>query len=141
MNTAFASLLVYTATVGSIIALDMLWLAVLARDFYAREMLAIRGTTTMLPTPLWIVPGLIVWAVMAAAVIYFVVIPTRSLPIVHAVRDGALLGAAIYAVYDLTNFMFIPNWSLTLTLVDISWGTFLLAITAGISHFVAQYPA
>ena len=141
MTLTRSSLVLYGATLATMIVLDLFWLAYLARDFYAREMLPIRGTKTMMPTPMWITPGLLVWAAMAAALIYFVVLPTRALSIWRAMLDGALLGAAIYAVYDLTNYMLIPHWSLTLTLVDMVWGTALLALTAAVSHYVAQYPA
>lgn len=132
-------LILYSTTYATMIGLDILWLAYLARDFYAREMLLIRGTSTMMPTPLWILPGLIVWAVMAAGLIYFVVLPTRTLPAWRAAIEGGILGAVIYTVYDFTNYMLIPNWSLTLALVDIAWGTTLLTLTAGISHLIAAY--
>lgn len=141
MTLTRSSLVLYGATLATMIVLDLFWLAYLARDFYAREMLLIRGTKTMMPTPMWITPGLLVWAAMTAALIYFVVLPTRALSIWRAMLDGALFGASVYAVYDLTNYMLIPHWSLTLTLVDMAWGTALLALTAAVSHYVAQYPA
>jgi len=139
MITLTSLLILYSTTVATMIGLDILWLAYLAREFYAKEMLAIRGTSIMMPTPLWIVPGLIVWAAMAAGLIYFVVLPTRALPVWRAVIEGAALGAVIYTVYDFTNYMLIPNWSLTLTFVDIAWGTTLLAVTTGVSHLIARY--
>lgn len=131
-------LIVYAGTFATMVGLDFVWLAYLARSFYAKEMLLIRGTSTMMPTLLWIIPGLIVWGVMAAALIYFVVLPTRTASIFHAAIEGALLGATIYTVYDFTNYMLIPHWSLKLALVDIAWGTTLFILTAATSHLITR---
>jgi uncharacterized membrane protein len=139
MIRLISMVILYATTLATMIGLDIMWLAFFARDFYSKYLLSIRGTTTMMPTPLWIAPGLIVWATMAAGLIYFVVVPTQRLPLWRAIIEGGILGAMLYTVYDFTNYMLIPHWSLILTIVDIAWGTTLLAITAGIAHSVALY--
>jgi len=47
-----------------------------------------------------------------------------------ALINGALLGLVAYATYDLTNLATLKDWSLTVTLVDLAWGTFLTATAA-----------
>jgi uncharacterized membrane protein len=51
-----------------------------------------------------------------------------------ALFDGALFGLFAYATYDLSNHATLRNWSLTLTLVDMSWGIFLTAASAAIAY-------
>lgn len=56
-----------------------------------------------------------------------------------SIRQGALTGAALgafaYATYDLTNQSTLKVWSTTITLADISWGTFLTAVAASVGTF------
>ena len=51
----------------------------------------------------------------------------------NVVGMGALFGFFAYATYDLTNLAVIKNWSLSLTVLDMVWGTVLsgLATAAG----------
>jgi uncharacterized membrane protein len=42
---------------------------------------------------------------------------------------GALFGL-VYGVYDLTNLATLRDWRVTLTLVDIAWGTCACAVVA-----------
>ncbi|MCI3131774.1 DUF2177 family protein [Phenylobacterium aquaticum] len=84
---------------------------------------------------------------LGAALAFYLVYVTgvTSLAVVPAgragsVRRGALTGAALgafaYATYDLTNQSTLKVWSTTITLADISWGTFLTAVAASVGTFV-----
>ena len=42
-----------------------------------------------------------------------------------ALLYGALFGFFTYATYDLTNQATLRNWTSSLTLVDVAWGTVL----------------
>jgi uncharacterized membrane protein len=49
---------------------------------------------------------------------------------------GAALGALTYATYDLTNQATLKNWSWTVTIADIIWGTLLTtAIVTAAAYF------
>jgi uncharacterized membrane protein len=50
--------------------------------------------------------------------------------IATAIVLGGLFGFFTYATYDLTNLATLKNWPLSLTLVDILWGTFLGAFVS-----------
>jgi len=45
-----------------------------------------------------------------------------------ALWRGALLGLIAYGTYNLTNHATIKGWPLTMTIVDMSWGTLATAI-------------
>lgn len=51
---------------------------------------------------------------------------------------GALLGCVAYATYDLTNQATLKNWSWTLTIADLIWGTVLSAVSAYIGYWVTS---
>jgi uncharacterized membrane protein len=48
----------------------------------------------------------------------------------QAAVTGAMLGFVAYATYDLTNQATLRNWSTTLTLADLAWGTTVSALAA-----------
>jgi uncharacterized membrane protein len=49
-----------------------------------------------------------------------------------------MFGCFTYATYDLTNQATLRNWSTTLTIVDIGWGSFLAGISAWLGYLVAH---
>lgn len=51
---------------------------------------------------------------------------------------GALLGLVAYGTYDVTNLSTIKGWSVTITAIDLAWGTFLTATAATAGFFVAR---
>jgi uncharacterized membrane protein len=48
----------------------------------------------------------------------------------EAMSRGAVYGFCAYATYDLTNQATLRHWPLTLSLVDMAWGTALSAVAA-----------
>lgn len=54
-----------------------------------------------------------------------------------ALIQGALFGFFAYATYDLTNLATIRNWTTTMALVDMAWGTVLGGLVSTLA-FVAQ---
>lgn len=51
---------------------------------------------------------------------------------------GALFGFFAYATYDLTNQATLRNWTLTLTLADIAWGTFVSGVSAAAAAWIGS---
>jgi Predicted membrane protein (DUF2177) len=50
-----------------------------------------------------------------------------------------MFGLVCYAEYDLTNLSTLEGWPVTVTVVDICWGTFLCATTAVASVFLHRF--
>jgi len=46
---------------------------------------------------------------------------------------GAVFGLTAYATYDLTALAVIRDWPLSLSLLDMAWGTVLTAIASGVT--------
>jgi uncharacterized membrane protein len=58
--------------------------------------------------------------------------------IATAVIHGAVVGFMAYATYDLTNQSTLKNWSTTLTVADLIWGTVLSAAASGVGFWVTE---
>jgi uncharacterized membrane protein len=114
------------------LALDMVWLGVIAKSFYAQQI----GYLMKQP-PNWPV-ALAFYALFVAGLVYFVVVPAFA---VGAWKDalfrGAFFGMVAYSTYDLTNLATVNRWPVLLTVVDIMWGTVLSASVAVISYWIS----
>jgi uncharacterized membrane protein len=70
--------------------------------------------------------GLLCYIVIAFTLWYFVINKKGT------VYEAMLLGAALYAVYDLTNQATLSRWTLKMTVTDIVWG----AVLSGVSTYI-----
>ena len=121
------------ATATTMLALDLLWLGVIAKDFYARHM-----GTLLRPDVKW-VPALLFYALYLTAVIVFVVLPAAERKSLGwAMGMGAFFGLAAYATYDLTSLALIRDFPLRVVLVDLAWGTALTAVVSGVGYLAAR---
>ena len=50
---------------------------------------------------------------------------------------GGLFGLIGYGIYDLTNYATLAQYALRMTVVDMSWGTVLFALTASAMALVS----
>ena len=127
--------IIISSVVGfiSFIALDYLWIGVLTKSFYLKELsshLALKDG--VLAPYLPAVP--FVYIVAIIGIIMFALPKAHSLP--SAFLAGAILGFIMYAFYDITNLSIFKDYSLAVTLVDIAWGTFLVGAVTTIMFFV-----
>ena len=44
--------------------------------------------------------------------------------------SAALIGAASYGTYEFTNYAILKDWTATLVMVDLTWGTVVTGVTA-----------
>jgi len=63
---------------------------------------------------------------------YFIIQKNRS------VKDAALLGLTIYAVYEFTNLSLFKNWSLLIAIIDTIWGALLYGLTTAIVYKISN---
>jgi uncharacterized membrane protein len=126
-------LIAYAGTFTSLLIADAIWLGVVAKTFY-RDQLG----DMMLPSPNLAIAALF-YVFFAGAVVLLTVLPglkAGSLGI--ALVYGAVLGLAAYGTYDITNLATLKGWPLTMSLVDMAWGTFVTAFSASCGFLVAK---
>lgn len=58
---------------------------------------------------------------------------------VNALIAGAILGLSAYGTYDMTNLSTLRGWSLTVSLVDVAWGTLLTATAATGGYLITKW--
>lgn len=114
-------------------AIDMLWLGIVAKNFYRQQIGAL-----MKPDVNWLA-AIIFYLIFIFGLVVFVVTPALEKGSwTHAIIFGALFGLVCYATYDLTNLAVAKDWPLLVTLVDLAWGAVLAAAVSSITYFIAH---
>lgn len=104
------------------LVLDGLWLGVIGRSLYQREIGAL-----LLEQPNFGAAA-IFYLLYLAGMTYFCVLPgVAEASAMRGLINGVLFGAIAYATYDLTNLATLKGWSATIVVVDIAWGAFATA--------------
>lgn len=117
----------YGVGVVTCFALDLVWLGVVARGFYQRQM-----GHLMRPDVQWL-PAVLFYLVYVAALVAFVAAPAVERQSVgRAIGYGAFFGLAAYAAFDLTGLALLKEFPVSAALVDLAWGAFLSATVSAV---------
>ena len=123
----------YLATLLFFLAVDMLWLGFVAKDFYRASIGHLMGGGFNFPA------AIAFYLIYIAGLMFFAVNPSlASGDWQRAAFLGAALGFFCYATYDLTNLATLKDWPLGITLADIAWGTVLSGAAAVVGYAVAS---
>jgi uncharacterized membrane protein len=121
MNNFYRFLLILIA----IILVDLIWIQFVIKRDYSDMIKNIQKS----PLNIRILPGVIVYLLMALYVLLFV------LPFINKnniVKDilyyGGLSGLITYGVFAFTNYSLLNDWTLKMTLMDTAWGFVLFSL-------------
>ena len=123
----------YLVSLAAFLAIDMLWLGLVARSFYQQQLGFI-----MAPSPNWFV-AIIFYLLFIGGILFFVVVPgLESDSLKATLLRAALFGLITYATYDLTNLATLKDWPALLSIVDMLWGTLLSVLVSYISFMAGK---
>ncbi len=112
---------------------DMIWLAVIAKNFYKNQI-----GFLMKPDVNW-TAAIIFYLLFLVGVVLFVIEPAlEKKDLMFALSRGALFGLITYATYDLTNLATLKDWPLKVVVVDMIWGAVLSGTVCGSSYWIAN---
>lgn len=115
------------------LALDGLWLGLIAQKFYQKHIGHIMAAQPNFTA------AIIFYTIYLVGILVLVVVPAgRAYSLVQAAGMGALLGLMCYATYDLTSQAVVKNWPTIVTVVDLTWGVFITTIVAVVGYWVAS---
>ena len=114
----------YVATLVVMVALDLLWLGVVAKSFYQQGIGHLMAARPNIPV------AVAFYALYAVGLVLFAVAPGGSTAgWSRTLAMGALFGFFAYATYDLTNLATLKNWPVGVALLDIAWGSLVSAVS------------
>ena len=133
MNISFY-LKLYLLTVPVFFVIDLIWLGVVAKGFYQKNLKYILS-----PNVNW-TAAILFYLMYIAGILIFAVLPGIAKDSLrYAAGWGALFGFFTYATYDLTNLALLKDWPLNIVIVDILWGVILCTVVASVSFGIAKW--
>ena len=125
-----AFVILYLISVPIFFLIDLLWLGVVAKNYYQSKLGHLLGDVNWLA-------AIIFYLIFLAGLTFFATYPAvLENKLINAVFYGAFFGFVTYATYELTNFALLKDWPLSIVFVDIVWGTVLGAGVAGITFYL-----
>jgi len=110
----------YLVTLAIFFLIDMVWLGLVAKNFYRQQLGAMLS-----PTVGW-AAAILFYLLFIAGLQLFVIAPALAQgDALQALWQGAFFGLVAYATYDLTNLATLNDWPLLVTVVDLAWGAVL----------------
>ena len=117
----------YLLTAIILVILDGVYLR-LIQNFFNKQIKSVQGTDIKINYT----AAAITYIFLIFGLNYFIIQKHKS------VKDAALLGLVIYAVYEFTNLSLLKNWSVLTVLIDTTWGAVLFAITTAIVYKIKR---
>ena len=123
----------YAIALPVFIAIDMVWLGLVAKNFYRNQI------GFLMKTDINWAAAIVFYLLFVVGLVVFVIAPAiEKNSWVHALLFGALFGLITYATYDLSNLATLKDWPLLVTVVDLAWGATLAASVSSGTYFIAR---
>lgn len=114
--------------------IDILWLTFVGAKLF-RDTLG-----DVLAQDVRMAPAIAFYLLYPLGVVFFAIAPAlRDASVMTALINGAMFGLMTYATYDLTNYATVRNWTLNLTIIDLSYGAALTAATALLGYWITRW--
>jgi len=122
----------YAVALTVFFAIDMLWLGVVAKNFYRTQI------GHLMKTDINWIAAIVFYLIFIVGLVVFVISPAIDKGSwTHALIFGALFGLVCYATYDLTNLALAKDWPLLVTIVDLTWGAVLASSVSVITYLIS----
>lgn len=125
--------LLYLATLVALVPIDILFLGVLAKGFFASQVGDMMGEVRPAPAVLF-------YLLYAAGILIFVsgsATATWQTTLLY----GALFGLFCYATFELTALSLLKHWTWPVVALDMSWGCFVTALSSTLGLMIANWLA
>ena len=123
----------YAITIVIFFAIDLVWLGVVAKNFYRQHIGHLLSADVNWPA------ALLFYAIYIGGIVLFAIKPAfEAGSAARALAYGAAFGFVVYATYDLTNQATMRDWPVLVTVVDLVWGTVLTGTVAFLSYHASS---
>jgi uncharacterized membrane protein len=120
----------YLATLIVLIPADFLFLGLVAKGFFTSEVGDMLGEIRL-------APAILFYLLYVVGVLVFVNAPAGA-TWQSTLLYGALFGFFCYATFELTSLSLLKHWTWPVVMVDMSWGTFVTALSSTAGFLIAN---
>ncbi|MFA7628354.1 MAG: DUF2177 family protein [Candidatus Dojkabacteria bacterium] len=124
----------YILTFIVFLAIDFIWLNWIAKNLYSQKI-----GHLLAENPNLIAAGVFYLLFVGASLVLAVLPGYEAQSLTKTILLGAIFGMITYATYDLTNLATLKEWPLSVTIIDIIWGTSLSTATAVAGYYIANF--
>ena len=121
----------YLATLIVLIPADFLFLGMVAKGFFTAEVGDMLGEIRL-------APAILFYLIYVAGILVFVsglMAATWQSTLLY----GALFGFFCYATFELTSLSLLRHWTWPVAIVDVSWGSFVTAVSSTLGLIIANW--
>ncbi|MCF8224052.1 MAG: DUF2177 family protein [Bacteroidales bacterium] len=127
-------ILAYLLTFIVFLAIDMLWLGLIAKKLYSKYLGDFLSDKVNWPA------AFVFYFIFVIGVSIFAIYPAVNKDSVsNAILLGALFGFFTYATYDMTNLATLKGWPLPIVIIDIIWGSVLTALVSLSGFYIVKW--
>ncbi len=124
----------YLLTIPVFFAIDLIWLGVIAKGLYQKNLGHLLSPAINWPA------AITFYLIYIVGILLFAVKPALAdQTLAKAAIWGALFGFFTYATYDLTNLATLKDWPLKIVVIDVIWGTLLCTLVASASYLIGRW--
>ena len=124
----------YCLTLLVFLAVDFLWLGLIAKGLYQRYVGHLFSEQVN-----W-AAAFLFYLLFVLGLMVFVIYPAiKANAMMQALWKGMLFGLVAYATFDLTNLALLRGWPATITVVDILWGIVLSGIVSTAGYWMTRW--
>jgi uncharacterized membrane protein len=125
------NIILYLATLIVLIPIDFLFLGTVAKSFFSSQVGDMLGEIRL-------APAILFYLLYVAGILIFVSGST-SATWQSTLLYGALFGFFCYATFELTSLSLLKHWTWPVVMVDVSWGTFVTAVSSMLGLLIANW--
>jgi len=125
---------IYAITTIVFFIIDLIWIGVVAKNFYAATIGHMLRDSVNWPA------ALLFYLMYIGGIVLFVLAPAirSGSKLCHVALMGGLLGLFAYGTFDLTTLALLEGWPVIVTIVDMVWGVILTGGTASGAYWISQ---
>jgi uncharacterized membrane protein len=121
----------YLATLVVIIPIDFLFLGTIAKSFFTSQVGDMLGEIKL-------APAILFYLLYVVGILIFVS-ASPGATWQSTLLYGALFGFFCYATFELTSLSLLRHWTWPVVIVDVSWGTFVTAVSSTLGLIIADW--
>jgi uncharacterized membrane protein len=114
-----------------LVPIDFLFLGLVAKGFFTSQVGDMLGEIRL-------APAILFYLLYAAGILIFVSGPATATSL-STLLYGALFGLFCYATFELTSLALLKHWTWAVVMVDVSWGTFVTAVSSTLGLMIANW--
>lgn len=121
-------------TTVTFIALDLLWLGVVAKQWYINAFGSMLRLENGGISPIW-AAAVVVYIALISGIMLFV-LPKAQGSVMAALGWGVVFGLVTYGTYDFTNLAVMANWPVRICIIDTIWGGVICGLTSMMAVYI-----